>query len=83
MTQPVDIAVTLDLGDESATDGLIAEGIDPTWLGRSNATLTFQVESYPLDPGQPSPPAQIPLTFESNNGTFYTRGTVMAGMFPI
>src|SRR4051812_36982813 len=61
MAQRTDIAITLDLGDESAADGLIAEGVDPTSVGLWDGTITFQVETHPLDPGQPPPPPQVPL----------------------
>jgi len=49
MAQPTDIAITLDLGDESAVNGLIAEGIDPTSVGVWDGTITFQVESQYYD----------------------------------
>lgn len=82
IAQPTDIAITLDLGDESAADGLISEGIDPTSVGLWDGTITLQVESHPLEPEQAPPPAQVPQTFTSNSGTFYTWGTVLAGGVP-
>jgi energy-coupling factor transporter ATP-binding protein EcfA2 len=82
MAQPANIAITLDLEDDSAADGLVAEGIDPTSVGHWDGTLTFQVESHLLEPEQPPPPPQVPQTFNSHNGTIYTWGTVLAGGVP-
>lgn len=80
--QPTDIAITLDLGEDAARDGLVAEGIDQALVNAWDGTITFQVESHPLEPGQLPPPPQIPLTFDSHSGTFYTRGMVLAGNIP-
>lgn len=80
--QPTNIAITLDLEDDSASHGLIAEGIDPTSVGLWDGTLTFQVESLQLEAGQPPPPPQVPQTFNSHGETFYAWGTVLAGGVP-